>query len=420
MENESPRGAPTTTSGPPKDTAEEAATLQCCATTTRGAPCKRTALAGSSYCSTHIHLIKTRTASRKQTSDEFQKLYRDVEHRLTSILESVYHGVGMPFPTGEFQTRLWEFVRRVLPKDQDRLVGKMTAALSSDYLNPDTWRGLWMVIRQGLEEWAEMRSRRRRGDFEVDDYGFDEDFYHSLRILSQFFYKYWFRVRATGVDNVPSDGRVLLVCNHSGVLPLDGAMISEAIWTEHPSPRVVRWLFLKWFVGLPFAGPLMNKVGCVLACPENGERMLEEDRMVGVFPEGLKGIGKLYRDRYKLARFGRGGFIKIAMKTRAPIVPVSVVGAEETYPALFYATFISKPLGLPYLPITPTFPLLGMLGIIPLPTKWHIHFGKPIRFKENAPLKANDYLVVSLLTDRVRNTIQEQIDQSLSQRKSIF
>src|SRR5207253_223885 len=147
-----------------------------------------------------------------------------------------------------------------------------------------------------------------------------------------------------------------IVANHSGVLPFDGAMISQGIWSHHPTPRHVRWLYLKWFASLPFVSIFLSRGGGAMACPENGERLLEQDRLVGVFPEGLKGVGKLFRDRYKLARFGRGGFIKMAMRTKAPIIPVSVVGAEEIYPAMFYMEWLSKPLGMPMLPITPTFP----------------------------------------------------------------
>ncbi|MBI4860692.1 MAG: acyltransferase family protein [Candidatus Riflebacteria bacterium] len=276
-------------------------------------------------------------------------------------------------------------------------------------------------LRRRIESLVEHSRRRARGDYEIDPYGLDKELFQAARTVTKFVYDRYFRVTPVGVENVPASGRALLVSNHSGVLfPWDGVMITESIWSAHPSPRHVRWLLLDWALRLPFAAPFLCRVGCVMGRQENALRLLNEDHLVGVFPEGLKGFAKRFRDRYRLARFGRGGFTQIAMRTRTPIIPVSVVGGEEIHPALTYANFLAKPLGLPYMPITPTLPWLGLLGLIPLPTKWTIEFGRPIRFTEEAPRMADDYVVVSIVTEKIRQTIQSQLDRLLAARTSIF
>jgi 1-acyl-sn-glycerol-3-phosphate acyltransferase len=236
---------------------------------------------------------------------------------------------------GEMPTRLQEGIGSVLKS-------------GNDLWDPATWEGLSYLMRSSLEMKLEAMRRRRQGLYEVDEFGLDDEYLENVRPLMRFLYHKWFRVTVTGLEHVPATGRTLFVANHSGVLPYDGAMIAAAIWEEHPSPRLVRALHLEWFVGVPFVAPFLQKTGQVMAIPENGERLLERDHLVTVFPEGLKGVGKLFKDRYQLARFGRGGFIRMALRARAPIIPVSVVGAEEIHPVLFQADFISKPLGLPH------------------------------------------------------------------------
>lgn len=385
-----------------------------------GKQCAASALPGQTFCSKHRQFEDPAPESFADAADDagYRLLLKQVEEKLLDLLHR-FAPRNMP-SSAAFRSALQDLFGQMMPAPRQRVLERLSRVLESEFLDPETWRGMWYVVEQGIQGLVDMRRRRAIGQWEVDEYGLDEELFYAIRPAVQFLFNYWFRAKVTGLENVPSEHRALLVCNHSGVLPLDGAMVTEAIWGNHPNPRHVRWLFLKWFVGFPFISAWLNKLGAVLACPENGERLLREDRLVGVFPEGIKGIGKLYRDRYRLARFGRGGFLKISLKTRSPIIPVSVVGAEETYPALYYADFISRPLGLPYLPITPTFPWLGLLGAIPLPSRWHIHFGTPIRFSEKAPEKANDFLVVSLLTEKVRAAIQGQINDSLRERKSVF
>ena len=218
----------------------------------------------------------------------------------------------------------------------------------------------------------------------------------------------------------PASGAGLIVANHSGVLPWDGAMIKLAVLHEHSARRDCRLLALDMFALLPFLAPLLARFGEVRASQENGQRLLERGELVGVFPEGVKGIGKSFKKRYKLARFGRGGFVRLAIKTGAPLIPCAVVGAEEIHPVLAKANWIGRPLGLPYFPITPTFPLLGPLGVVPLPSRWSIEFADPIPTRDLGADAADDPLLVNRLTREVRDTIQDMIDGRLARRRSVW
>jgi 1-acyl-sn-glycerol-3-phosphate acyltransferase len=269
-----------------------------------------------------------------------------------------------------------------------------------------------------LRKWGRVGMRRRSE--EVDDFGFDPIYDQKLRPVLEFLYSRYFRVATTGIDRVPSRGRCLLVANHSGTLPLDGVMIKTAVKLEHPTPRDVRWLTEDFITHMPWLGSTMNRLGAVRAHQENAERLLAKEQLVAVFPEGVKGIGKLFGERYRLQRFGRGGFIKLALRTGTPVVPVAVVGAEETNPLLFRFEYLAKTLGVPYVPVTPTFPLLGPLGLVPAPTKWEIHFGEPMDFGTHGRDAADDELLVGKLAERVRATIQGMLDRAVGARKSVF
>jgi len=269
-----------------------------------------------------------------------------------------------------------------------------------------------------LRTWGRIAMRNRSE--EVDPFGYDPIYDEKARPLLDFLYDRYFRVEATGVDQIPESGRVLLVANHSGTLPLDGAMIRMAVKREHPARREVRWLTEDFIHHFPFLGAMSNRLGAVRACQENAERLLQHESLVCVFPEGVKGIGKLFSERYRLQRFGRGGFIKLALRTGTPIVPVAVVGAEETNPMLFRTEFLSKALGVPYVPFTPTFPLLGPLGLLPAPTKWRILFGEPLHLDGYAADSADDDILVGRLAERVRGTIQGMLDRAVGDRKSVF
>jgi 1-acyl-sn-glycerol-3-phosphate acyltransferase len=255
---------------------------------------------------------------------------------------------------------------------------------------------------------------------EVDEFGRDAKFTETIRPLLEFLYTMWWRVEPAGVENVPADGPALVVANHSGVLPWDGVMITLALRHEHPARRECRMLALDMFALLPFLAPALARTGAVRASQENGERLLRAGELVGAFPEGVKGVGKRYRDRYKLARFGRGGFVRLALRTSAPIVPCAVVGAEEIHPVVAKADWIGRPFGLPYFPITPSFPILGPLGVVPLPTKWSIDFADPISTAEYGAEGAEDPILVNRLSEQVRSIIQRMIDGRLARRRSIW
>jgi 1-acyl-sn-glycerol-3-phosphate acyltransferase len=255
----------------------------------------------------------------------------------------------------------------------------------------------------------------------VDDFGRDPRATARWEWLFEFLYSRWFRVETTGLEHVPPRGRALLVANHAGSLPYDSAMVMHAVRRDHPARRDVRPLVEDTVFHLPFLGPIMNRIGGVRADPENAERLLLNDELVAVFPEGEKGMGKLWKDRYRLQRFGRGGFVKLALRTAAPIIPVAVVGAEEAAPMLGKVTWFAKNIGIPWIPVTPTFPWLGPAGLLPLPSKWYVAFGEPIDLgRAHSPAAAEDRLLVNRLADQIRTQIQTMIDELLGQRRSPF
>jgi len=255
---------------------------------------------------------------------------------------------------------------------------------------------------------------------EIDDFGMDTDFALKAKPFFDFLYYTYWRVSVQGANNIPDQGRGLVVANHSGTLPFDGCMIRLASENDTPSRRDIRFLVEDFVYHFPFLGTFMYRTGGVRACQENATRLLETDHLVTVFPEGVKGIGKHYKNRYRLQRFGRGGFIRLALRTRTPIIPTAIIGAEEIYPLIYKSSILAKPLGIPYIPITPTFPLLGPLGLIPLPTKWTVIFGEPMDFKEYGPEHAEDRLLVNQLSEQVRLRIQEMILDGLANRRSVW
>jgi 1-acyl-sn-glycerol-3-phosphate acyltransferase len=255
---------------------------------------------------------------------------------------------------------------------------------------------------------------------DVDEFGHDQRFSETLMPLFEFLYTIWWRVEVSGIEQLPEAGAGLIVANHSGVLPYDGLMINLAVRHEHPARRTCRMLALDMFALLPFLAPMLSRSGAVRANPENAERLLRKGELVGVFPEGVKGVGKPFKHRYRLARFGRGGFVRIALRTGAPILPCAVVGAEEIHPMVAQADFVGKPFGLPYFPITPTFPLLGPLGLVPLPSKWSIEFGDAVRTDAYGPEAADDPILVNRLSEQVRGAVQRMIDGRLARRRSVW
>jgi 1-acyl-sn-glycerol-3-phosphate acyltransferase len=257
---------------------------------------------------------------------------------------------------------------------------------------------------------------------QVDDWGRSERVYRMLEPLLNFYYRYWFRVEIEGVENVPASGGALLASNHSGALPPDGPMIVHAIRTEHPTPRPVYMLGEHWFKGYPGIGMLANKIGLVAAHPANAHRLLDDEgRLVLVFPEGQKGTRKLYWQRYKLRRFGRGGFVRTAIRAGVPIVPIAVMGAEEAMPIFAHVRLLERLTGLIYFPINHAFPHFGLAaGAMYLPAKFRIRFLEPVRFDQHGREAADDVAFVQQAADDIRDRVQSALNEMLRQRKSIW
>jgi 1-acyl-sn-glycerol-3-phosphate acyltransferase len=276
-------------------------------------------------------------------------------------------------------------------------------------------------LEERVAEVGEFLQRRITGKYSVDDFGFDRDLTeHVVLPLLRPLYERWFRVETIGTENVPLHGGALLVANHSGTLPLDALMTTVAVHDDLAVPRYLRMLAADLVFGLPGVGATARKAGHTLACNADAEALLGAGELVGVWPEGFKGIGKDFADRYKLQRFGRGGFVSAALRSGVPIIPCSIVGAEETYPKIADIGPLARLLGVPYFPITPTWPLLGPLGLVPLPSKWYIEFGEPIPTDSYEPGSADDPMLVFNLTDQVRENIQQTLYRLLAGRRNAF
>jgi 1-acyl-sn-glycerol-3-phosphate acyltransferase len=290
------------------------------------------------------------------------------------------------------------------------------------------WLGAFQFAAKEVfgEQWEPQLARflaflRRRvtGDYAVDEYGFDPEVTErflmtALRPIAE----KWFRIEVIGADNIPTDGGALVVSNHSGTLPVDALM--TLVTVHDHTGRHLRPLGADLVFRMPMVSSMARKGGATLACSEDAERMLGAGELVGVWPEGFKGIGKPYAERYKLQRFGRGGFVSAALRTGVPIIPLSVVGAEEIYPLVGNVPSLARLLGVPYIPITPFFPWLGPLGLVPLPSKWLLEFGEPIRTDDFDDGAADDPMLVFNVTDQVRETIQQTLYSLLMKRDTVF
>ncbi|MEN4478094.1 lysophospholipid acyltransferase family protein [Mycolicibacterium cosmeticum] len=268
---------------------------------------------------------------------------------------------------------------------------------------------------------ADFAVKRMTGDYTVDELGFDPHLTNAvvmpmLRVL----FTSWFRVEVSGIENLPREGAALIVANHAGVLPFDGLMASVAVHDHHPLHRDLRLLAADLVFDLPVVGQAARKAGHTVACTSDAHRLLAAGELTAVFPEGFKGLGKPFKDRYKLQRFGRGGFVSAALRAHVPIVPCSIVGSEEIYPKIGDIKLLARLFGLPYFPVTPLFPLAGPLGVVPLPSKWHIQFGEPIPTADYDESAAEDPMVTFELTDHVRETIQHTLYQLLAARRNTF
>jgi 1-acyl-sn-glycerol-3-phosphate acyltransferase len=272
-----------------------------------------------------------------------------------------------------------------------------------------------------LEKVRSFVERRLSGAYPVDDFGYDEELSRQILLpLAKPLYERYFRVRTLGMTRIPNKGGALLVGNHSGTVAIDAVIMQYAVATEHPEKRPVRNIGANLVFRLPFIGPLARKSGSGVACDEDAHELLERGELVGVFPEGFKGVGKGWSERYRLQRFGRGGFIETALRARVPIIPVAFVGPEETYPMIGNIKPLARALGVPFFPVTPTFPWLGPLGLLPLPSRWVIEFGEPISLDKYPEDAAEDKMLVFDLADMIRDTIQQMLYKNLKFRGGTF
>lgn len=319
----------------------------------------------------------------------------------------------VPFPSRERgDDRELRAALRDLRSEIDR---RFQAAASHERDQTFDWIQLFDELRHrlGTAGVAERSS-------EVDEFGFDVLTLVRSRVLLDFLVDRYWRVDLQGEAALPADGPVLFVANHSGLFPWDGLVFAQCLQRERPAWQRTRFLVADWLVTLPFAQPLLARFGGVRACRENTDRLLRRGRSVLAFPEGEKGAAKDFRRRYQLQRFGRGGAVRAALECGVPLVPVGIVGAEETHPILFKSRLAGRATGLPFLPVTPTFPLLGPLGLLPLPAKWSIEIGEPLELVGIDACAAQDELYVSRMNEQLRARVRELVARGLERRSSAW
>jgi len=254
---------------------------------------------------------------------------------------------------------------------------------------------------------------------DLPDQGYDPRFLDEVGPVLDFLYAKYFRVDLRGLENIPASGAAVVVANHSGGIPYDGALLIHGIYRHHPQHRRLRPLVASFAFRSPWMRNVVARIGGVRAAATTARDLLQAGELVGVFPEGLRGVGKLFRERYRLHRFGRGGFVRLAVENDVPIIPVAIVGAEEIHPVLAKVTALAEPIGLPYIPITPTFPWLGPLGLLPLPSKWTIQIGQPVR-ADSMGARTGATEGITEMAEQIRAHIDTMISEILTHRRSVF
>ncbi len=272
------------------------------------------------------------------------------------------------------------------------------------------------VLDPDMTQKVDRMSRENLNEFGYDPFGYSPEYVKKVLPFLAVIYRHYFRARVYGIENVPAEGRAMLVSNHSGQLPFDGAMIGASMVLDADPPRMVRAMVERWVPTLPFASVFMARCGQVVGTPENCRELLADDNCILVFPEGANGISKTFDKRYQLQRFGNG-FMRLALETDTPIVPVAVVGAEEQAPSLYNWKALAKMLGAPAVPITPLLPILGPLSVLPLPVRYHILYGEPIRFEGSAN---DDDGEVGRRVKTVKRAVSELIEKGLATRDGVF
>ena len=271
----------------------------------------------------------------------------------------------------------------------------------------------------GDTDWEERIVRaaaHNLNEFGYDPFGMRPGFIRKLIPLIRFLYRVYFRVQAHGTHFIPPKGRVMFVGNHGGQIPIDGMLVAAAVALEADPPRILRSMVERWVPTLPFVSLFMSRCGQVLGDPANSRHLLEQEEAILVYPEGVKGISKTWHDRYRLQEFGNG-FMRLALETKTPIVPVATVGLEDAVPALHNSRFLAKLFGAPSFPITPTFPWLLPFGLLPYPVKIHVDFGEPLVFRGH-PDEEDE--VIDGKVDEVKAVIQGMLDERLARRGKLF
>jgi len=254
---------------------------------------------------------------------------------------------------------------------------------------------------------------------DLPDQGHDPRFLDEVGPVLDFLYSKYFRVELRGIENIPDSGGAVVVANHSGGIPYDGALLIHGIYRQHAQHRRLRPLVASFAFRSPWMRNVVARIGGVRAAASTARELLQAGELVGVFPEGLRGVGKLFRERYRLHKFGRGGFVRLAVENDVPIIPVAIVGAEEIHPVLAKITTLAEPMGLPYIPITPTFPLLGPLGLLPLPSKWTIQIGEPVH-AGGVDGRFGTPAGITEMAEQIRSHIDTMISDILTHRRSVF
>lgn len=328
-------------------------------------------------------------------------------HEMQNTLDRLVRDVGQASVDGGSRQRAVDALGRIA----DRLGTPMASRVLA---SGGPLAGAMSV--RGLSRRVSRLAMRHRAD-EVDEFGLDREYEAHIRPTIASLYERYFRVQAQGLHHIPETGSALVVCNRGGVVPLDGVMLKEAVARSSERERGLRWLVEDFTFHAPFLGTRLNRLGAVRACQENAQRLLAKEEVVAVFPEGVKGVSKRHRDRYKLRRFGRGGHVKLALRSRVPIIPAAIIGPEDAYPILQRLSVFRGASGFPFVPITPTFPLLGPLGLVPLPSRFIILVGAPVEgILEHPAEAAENVVVVNELNERVRNSVQMLLTQALEQR----
>lgn len=265
--------------------------------------------------------------------------------------------------------------------------------------------------------WERIRSMEA-GQIEhgYDPFGFEPEFLKYVLPVAQFIYEKYHRTEVYGIENVPDSGRVLLVANHTGQIPMDGLLIASGCLFDREVPRMARSMVERWVPTIPFVSYFLARCGQVVGTRENCRILLRREGCILVFPEGAEGITKTYDRAYELEEFGLG-FMRLALETETPIVPIGVVGGEEQLPSIWNVETLARLFNMPAFPVTPTWPALGPVGGIPLPVKYHIYFGEPMEF-EGAP--DDEDRNIQKKVDRVRAKIRDLTDRGLRERKGVF